>query len=464
MKTTKQIITVLLVFVIAVSVAFAKGTSEQTAEKKQIISLWCGWPALEDIFNRAKADYEAENPNVEVEISTMNLRDFEQKLAVSLPAGSGPDIFVTSDYIVPMYVNAGLVAAPPKNVSEFIEANFDPLVKSVNKFKGPNDKEPIIYGVPHIGIARVQYFNKDLMAEVGLDPEKPPMTWDDLFEAARKITKYDENGNIIRSGMSLRIFGGGSGIAEKFNIKLVQAGGSFFGRTADGGWKANYNSEAGVDALGFYLDALYKYKVDSFEAKHDTDAFVNNLTGFYDRELFPITVIHNTAPDIHFGTSSMPGKACCGTVYSTESYFVSKASKNVALAWDFILYMQREKYVKAFFVEQGWIPPRTDIDFSDIFAKYPEFKAAYEFPEGYKFLVYAPLVQGDEILTKFADKLVTAFKNPSLTGNRPAIRAFLDELAEETNEILAEGGILGEGDIVAPGDVIEAPANLKYDF
>ncbi|MCK9331003.1 MAG: extracellular solute-binding protein, partial [Candidatus Cloacimonetes bacterium] len=220
----------------------------------------------------------------------------------------------------------------------------------------------------------------------------------------------------------------------------------------------------GVDALGFYLDALYKYKVDSFEAKHDTDAFVNNLTGFYDRELFPVTIIHNTAPNLHFATSSMPGKVYQGTVYSTESYFVSNSSKNKDLAWDFILFMQREKYVKAFFVEQGWIPPRTDIDFSDIFAKYPEFKAAYEFPKGYKFWVYPPLVQCDEIITKFADRLTTAFKDSSLTGNRTAMKALLDELAKETNEILAEGGILGEGPVIAPGDVIEAPENLGYKF
>ncbi|MCK9329764.1 MAG: extracellular solute-binding protein, partial [Candidatus Cloacimonetes bacterium] len=252
MKRTKKLIAFFFVAVLAISIAFANGTAEkETAGKKQVISLWCGWPALEDIFTRAKADYEAENPNVEVEISTMNLRDFEQKLAVSLPAGSGPDIFITSEYIVPMYVNAGLVATPPDNISDFVNANFDSLVKSVNQFKGPNDNEARIYGVPHIGIARVQYCNKDVMAEAGLDPEKAPQTWDELLDDASKIVKYDQNGNITRSGISLRIFGGGSGIGEKFMIKLVQAGGSFLGRTADGGWKANYNTEAGVDALGF---------------------------------------------------------------------------------------------------------------------------------------------------------------------------------------------------------------------
>jgi multiple sugar transport system substrate-binding protein len=301
------------------------------------------------------------------------------------------------------------------------------------------------------------------MEVVGLEPNAPE-TWDELFDAARKIVKYDKDGNIIRSGMSLRIFGGGSGIGEKFMIKLVQAGGSFLGRTADGGWKAAYNSDAGVDTMSYYLDALYTYKFDSFEAKHDTEAFVNGMTGFYDRELFPVPTIHTTSPNLSFGTAPMPGKVYRGTVYSTESYFVPKSVKNKDLAWEVIMHFQKEPYVKAFFKEQGWIPPRTDIDFSDIFEVYPEYRAAFEFPEGYRLWLYPPLAQSDEIITKFADKIAAAFKDASLTGNRTAIRALLDKLAEETNSILKESGLLGEGPIVASGDVIEAPKNMGYQY
>ncbi len=462
MKRSKKILVMILVMTVFASFLHAGGAAEKP-KQKQTIQVWLGWPGLLEVFKKAKADFEKENPNVELEITAMNLRDFEQKLAVSLPAGTGPDIFITSEYIVPLYISAGLVSPPPEKVAQFIDKNFDALVKSVNRFSGPGDSKPRIYGVPHIGIARVQYFNKDMMKEAGLEP-KAPETWDQLFDAARKIVKYDKDGNITRSGMSLRIFGGGSGIGEKFMIKLVQAGGSFLGRTADGGWKAAYNSEAGVDTLSYYLDALYTYKIDSFEAKKDTDAFVNGLTAFYDRELFPVPIIHKTSPNLSFGTAPMPGKVHRGTVYSTESYFVPKSAKNKDLAWDVVLFFQREPYVKAFFKDQGWIPPRTDIDFSDIFKIYPEYRAAFDFPAGYRLWLYPPLAQGDEIITKFANKIAEAFKNSALAGNRAAIRALLDKLAEETNGILKEAGILGQGPIVAPGDVIEAPKDMGYQY
>ena len=274
MKSLRKLLVILLIICSMCPLLFASGSAESG---KQTIQIWLGWPALQDIFNRVKADYEAAHPNVELEITAMNLRDFEQKLAVSLPTGTGPDIFITSEYIVPMYINAGLVSTPPDEIVDFVEENFDELAKSVNYFQGPNDSEPRIYGVPHIGIARVQYFNKDIMSQAGLEPVAPT-TWDEQFDIAQKTTLYDSNGAISRSGMSLRIFGGGSGVGEKFMIKLVQAGGSFLGRTEDGKWKAAYNTEEGIDAFEYYIDALYKYKVDSFEAQKDTEAFVNGLT------------------------------------------------------------------------------------------------------------------------------------------------------------------------------------------
>ena len=209
MKKAAKVLIIMLVLLLAVSSVFAQGASEKSTGKKKI-TVWLGWPSLMNVFDEIKADYEAEHPDIELEITAYNLRDFEQKLAVSLPAGQGPDVIITSEYIIPLYVDAGLISEMPDDVYQFVEKNFDELVKSVNKFKGPNDKEPKLYGVPHIGIARVQYYNKDMMREAGLEPVAP-VTWDELIDDAIKMTKYDENGNVTVSGTSLRIMGGGSG-------------------------------------------------------------------------------------------------------------------------------------------------------------------------------------------------------------------------------------------------------------
>jgi sn-glycerol 3-phosphate transport system substrate-binding protein len=49
------------------------------------------------------------------------------------------------------------------------------------------------------------YYNKVVFREVGLDPERPPQTLEELREYSQKILKRDASGNVERSGVSLAI-------------------------------------------------------------------------------------------------------------------------------------------------------------------------------------------------------------------------------------------------------------------
>ena len=462
MKKLFRLMLVGLLLVALVSPLFAGGSQEKALVKKGTVSIWSGWPLLSEVFEQVKTDYEAANPEVTLEIAHFKLREFEQKLAISLPAGQAPDVFLASEFIMPQYIEAGLIAKPPEDVIDFVNSSYDKLVRAVNQWKAPGDEAAGIYGIPHIGIARVMYYNKGIFSEVGL-PDRSPDTWDELFTFAKKSAKYDASGALERGGISLRLFGGGSGVTEKFNIKLVQAGGAVLGKTSDGKWKAFYDNQAGVDALEFYLDAIYTHKVDSFEIKHDAQAFMNGQTAMFQRELWPTPLFKAQAPDLSFGTSVMPMHKNRGTVYSTESAFVPKGSDNEMLAWDVARFFNQPEYLKAWFETQGWVPPRTDIDYSDIFAEMPEYKAAFDFPEGYLLTLYPPIPPIDEINTKFGERLEKAFKDPSLVGDDAAIRKVLADAATETNQILADNDLLGSG-TPSKGYWIEAPKDLGYDF
>jgi multiple sugar transport system substrate-binding protein len=50
----------------------------------------------------------------------------------------------------------------------------------------------------------------------------------------------------------------------------------------------------------------------------------------------------------------------------------------------------------------------------------------------------------NEILTRFAAKLVDAFVDESLVGDDAAMMAMLESAAEETNKILDRAGILAK--------------------
>src|SRR5260370_33341114 len=58
------------------------------------------------------------------------------------------------------------------------------------------------YAVPFQRSTPVMYYNKDAFAEAGLDPEKPPVTWDELANAAQKLTAR-EGDRVTRWGLEL---------------------------------------------------------------------------------------------------------------------------------------------------------------------------------------------------------------------------------------------------------------------
>ncbi len=224
---------------------------------------------------------------------------------------------------------------------------------------------------------------------------------------------------------------------------MASAGGDILKQNSDGKWRAAYNDEAGRATLQLYIDLIHKYKADSFDTKQDSEAFALGHTAMFIREFWPIPYFKENAPDLKYDTALIPGKikGKSGTVYSTESAFVPKSSKNAKTAWEFVMFFNQDKYVKKMFEEIGWPAPRIDMDFSDIFAREPAYAVANERPAGYKYSTYPPLTAADEIWTKFGERLEAAFRQASLVDNPAGIKKVLDDAAQETNDILRENGL-----------------------
>lgn len=56
------------------------------------------------------------------------------------------------------------------------------------------------YAVPFAPDVSVLLYNKDHYSEVGLDPDTPPTTWDELVEYSQKLTTDDHYGYVYAGG------------------------------------------------------------------------------------------------------------------------------------------------------------------------------------------------------------------------------------------------------------------------
>jgi sn-glycerol 3-phosphate transport system substrate-binding protein len=59
------------------------------------------------------------------------------------------------------------------------------------------------WGIPFQRSTIVLYYNKELFKEAGLDPNKPPATWAEMADYAKKLTKKDASGKVTQYGVQI---------------------------------------------------------------------------------------------------------------------------------------------------------------------------------------------------------------------------------------------------------------------
>ena len=70
------------------------------------------------------------------------------------------------------------------------------IIKTEDIFPGPLSSvtyEGGIYGIPRGANTIALYYNADMFKAAGLDPDNPPKTWDELYEAAKELTDPSKN-------------------------------------------------------------------------------------------------------------------------------------------------------------------------------------------------------------------------------------------------------------------------------
>ena len=143
------------------------------------------------------------------------------------------------------------------------------------------------------------YYNKALWKEAGLTDNDIPKTWDEFIEVAQKLTKFDENGNMIQAGYNYNNY---------FNSTVIglnyQFGDNLF---SEDGKSSLVDSDGMKDAVSFLVDLYDEYHVG------DKDFGTNYDQSFYQGQSaivfawgFFVGNLATNAPDIDYGTFEIP--------------------------------------------------------------------------------------------------------------------------------------------------------------
>jgi multiple sugar transport system substrate-binding protein len=149
--------------------------------------------------------------------------------------------------------------------------------------------------------------------------------------------------------------------------------------------------------------------------------------------------IAKKAPALQYATAPLPR----GSMSVPVNLYVSAKGAEAEAAWAFALAANEPDNQTWMLKTIGWLPNRSG-DYSSVTGATPTFAAFVDNPKGYDLFAVPALDVSDEILSRVAAKLVTAFADAKMADDDKAIDAHLAATEAEANEILKREGLLGK--------------------
>jgi sn-glycerol 3-phosphate transport system substrate-binding protein len=172
-----------------------------TAAGPVTIDLWhMETGATETTLQRLVDRFNASQDEVKVRLVFQGgAGDIVLKLLTSLRSGDVPALVELVEADVQVMVDSGGVTP----VQEFVDAEGYDLSDFDEKAVQYYTVDDKLYAMPFAVSVPMLYYNKVAFREAGLDPEKPPLTLDDVRVYSEKLLKVDSAGNVVRSGIAL---------------------------------------------------------------------------------------------------------------------------------------------------------------------------------------------------------------------------------------------------------------------
>src|SRR6266480_4485270 len=230
-----------------------------------------------DALNKIVDNFNKSQSAIKVEtVFQGTYDDLLSKLNTALASNAAPALAQVYD-IGQAYMRASGEIVPMQafiDRDKFDTSDFEPAVINYYRYQ---DK---LQSMPWNASSSIFYYNKDSFKEVGLDPEKPPVTFSEITEAAKKLTKKDASGQTVRYGFGPSIYGW-------FFEQLLATSGNLYADNGNGrddrATKVVYNNAAGKAILDWWktgLDGGYFYN-PGIDNPGATNAFNAGKTAMY---------------------------------------------------------------------------------------------------------------------------------------------------------------------------------------
>jgi multiple sugar transport system substrate-binding protein len=377
-------------------------------------------PERTEVLKGMVAEFEAANPGVTVEITSLPWGQAFEKLATMVSGGDIPDVVEMPDTWVALYGGSGQLASLEDHI-----AAWDHGATLTDKTLAMARQAGEAYMIPYGFYLRAMFYNKKLLAEAGV--AEPPKTMEEFMAASEAVSKLDG-----KYGYCLR---GGPGGTNGWIMMAATMNGTNEFFTEDG--KSRVNEPGSVAGIQFMIDMYQK----GYAPKDSVNWGFNEIVaGFYsgtcaflDQDPDALIAIAERMPAEDFAVIPMPvgpaGKAFPTIGFAGWSIF--KATEHEDEAWKLVAALSSPEANSIWAQRVGVIPIHKGAD-QDPFFQTEQFKGWFEELNGD---AWVPTVMPTylEQWGYFGSTVVLESAQQALLGQRTA-----QEVADEWAAFLTE--------------------------
>ncbi|MDK2829614.1 MAG: multiple sugar transport system substrate-binding protein [Clostridium butyricum] len=338
-----SLIICMLIIVSSVSACSSKGSNNSNAQKESKsvtqITVWYPWSGPDgNVIKQWAEDFNKTHPNIEVNaqmVSGSGIGSSQGKFQTAVAGGNPPDAVLYWDYTsIPSLASQGLIEPLDNLLSDIKEDGSKFTESSWNsvKFDGK------IYGLPEMTSDLVFFWNKDMFKNVGLDPDKPPTTLQEVDDMAQKLT-LKQNGKYVHFGFIPWIgqgtplsWAGLFGVQDYVvNDKPNLEKNTGLEKILE--WEASYSKKYDPNQINNFFAALSQNNADQ------NDPFILGKVAMKVDGMWEINNIKQYAPNLNYGVAPIPtapGGKENSSVLLENVWMIPKGAKHASEALQFI--------------------------------------------------------------------------------------------------------------------------------
>ncbi len=391
------------------------------ADKKDPIELefWTmlGGDLGERVKNMVKEYNDSQD---EIRIVEVNMGDYEpllEKQIAAVVGGNFPPVTLIDYKTVPFFSQAGILEPIANLASEEDMNDFTPGLLGDLTYDG------VVYALPFNRSYQGLYYNKDLFRQAGLDPERPPQTWEEYAEYVEQLNAL---GDDIYGSYTFRR-------SHEFLL-------SFGEPISDENCDITVNSEAGVEAFQYLQDLHYTHNSlvpANLSGPFDQAAieFIQGKVAMYSGSIAIQKRVGDTV-DFDWGFALLPagpaGQAWLGGGGNIAISAKATPEQKEA-AWDFVNWWTSAEKSAEWHMNTGYLPTRLSV------AELPEVQEFYKANpswetsvEGVQYIFKTPcaminIPQYVSLERPAADRVVL---------NEEEVKPVLDQLQRDLQELI----------------------------